>query len=160
MYKKTKHITFLFFTLLIMISASCIKNEICIPANSLMKTEFYTVNDQGDRVKYEMDSLNVFITGRDDTLYYKAKGLDEFLIPLSDSATQLIIVVNLNDGQDTIWLDYRPYSVFRSTECGVINRYEIQNLNFTKHSIWEIGLLNNTIDENKETNLYMFYRTH
>jgi len=125
-----------------------------------MRTGFYTENDEGEKVKYEMDSLSVFIMGRKDTLYYKAKGLEEFLIPLSDSATQLTIVVNLNDGQDTIWLDYRPYSVFRSTECGVINRYEIQEKNFTDNKIKRLVINNNTIDESEEINLFLVYRSN
>jgi len=160
MNNKVKNIGILLMASMLMLNTSCIKNEICISANNLLSTELYTVNDHSEIVAYKIDSISLFTIAYQDTMYYNAKKLDKFSIPLADTATQLTLILKLNGDQDTIWLNYRPYSVFRSTTCGVINRYEIQNLSFTNNSIWEIYIKNNIIDENKEINFLMFYRTH
>ena len=141
--------------------SSCVKNESCLSANNLLKTEIYTVNNQGDVVLYKMDSLSMTIIGREDSvLYQNAKSLSEFYIPLSDTLDVVRAILHLNTGTDTIAINYRPYAVFRSTQCGVINRYEIQGIDYTKDGIWGIYIDNNQVDESEETNLLLFFRTN
>lgn len=128
-------------------------------ANNLLKTELYSVDDNQDIVVTKIDSLNLFINtnGNDSILYYKTKKISEFYIPLSDSASQFKIILQLNQFSDTILIDYKPYSVFRSTECGVINRYEIQNIQNTQNKIWGIFLNNSQVDETEATNIFLVF---
>ena len=159
MRNRGKYIGFLIIVIFIAITSSCIKNESCLPANNLLTSQIYTVDDQSEIVEYKIDSMSLYIMGRPDTLYNNVEKVGQFTIPLSDSSNHLTILLNLNDKQDTIWIDYIPFSVFRSTSCGIINRYEITNLNYTKNGIWYLYNQNNLIDENKGVNFYFFYRT-
>ena len=161
MQRIIKHIIFLVLSIYVVVFSSCVKNESCLSANNLLVTDFYTVNQDSEIVKYNIDSLTMYIIGREDTILYdNEKNLGSFNIPMADTAQQLKILLTLNSVHDTIWVDYRPYEVFRSTHCGVINRYEIKNVTYTKNSIWQIYMNNNQIDESKNTNFFMFYRTH
>jgi len=141
-------------------TSSCIKNESCLPANSLLKTEIYTVDDAGEIVKFKINDFSLHIIGREDSIYNNAKDIGEFYIPMPDSTTDLNVIINMNGGVDTLWLQYKPFEVFRSTNCGVINRYEIRNLTYTRNSIRQIVTINNLIDENKNTSFYLFYRSN
>jgi len=161
MHKIVKYIVFLMVALGMASLNSCIKNETCIGGNNLLITDIYTVNENSEIVEYKMDSLSLYIIGREDSiLYNNVKDISSFNIPVADTLQHLQILLTLNNIQDTIWLDYRPYEVFRSTHCGVINRYEIKNVTYTKNSIWQIYMNNNQIDESKNTNFFLFYRTH
>ncbi|NOR86976.1 MAG: hypothetical protein GQ527_05155 [Bacteroidales bacterium] len=160
MSNNIKYISLLAFFTLMMFS-SCIKNETCLSANNLLKTETYIVNDEGELVITAMDSMSLFILGREDTmLYNNVKDKSTFSIPLSDTAEQIIAVLNINEGTDTIWINYKPYPVFRSTECGVINRYEIFELNYTQNKVWGMAILDNQVDEREETNILLVFRTN
>ena len=161
MRKIVRYIVFLTVTLAVASLGSCIKNETCLSANNLLKTDIYTLNENSEIVKYNIDSLTLYIIGREDTILYdNVKNIGSFNIPMADTLQQLQLLLTLNDIQDTIWLEYRPFEVFRSTNCGVINRYEINNVSYTKNGIWQIYMNNNQIDESKNTNFFLFYRTH
>ena len=160
MRKKILYIGVLMIALMSLLTSSCIKNESCLPASNLLKTEIYTLTDVGDTIKYKINSFSLHVIGRKDSIYANAKEIDEFYIPMADSTTDLNVVINMNGGMDTLWLHYKPFEVFRSTSCGVINRYEIRNSTYTKNSIWQIFTINNLIDENKNTNFYLFYRSN
>ena len=148
------------FALVSLLTSSCIKNESCLPANNLLKTEIYIVNAEGEIVKLKVNDLSLHIIGREDSLYAHAKKIGEFYIPMADSATELNMVLNLNGAVDTIWLQYKPFEGFRSTNCGVINRYEIINVDYTHNNIRQIITINKLIDESENTNFYLFYRSN
>jgi len=156
-----KHIGFFSLLMSLLALSSCIKDETCLSSNSLLITDFYTVNQNSEIVKYKMDSMSMYIIGREDSILYdNVKNIGSFNIPMADTLQQLKILLTLNNVQDTIWVDYRPYEVFRSINCGVVNRFEIKNVDYSINSIWQIYMNNNQIDESKSTNLFLFYRTH
>ena len=137
--------------------SGCVKNETCLPASNLLLIDFYTQENDSTKIELSVDSISMFIIGREDSvLYDNAKGVKSISIPLSDSLNFMTVVIKINDAIDTIYLGYRPYSVFRSTECGVINRYETWLPEFTKNRIEKIELKNKDIDENEAVNLFMF----
>ena len=137
---------------------SCIKNEVCAPANNLVITDLYSVDSHGELVITKIDSLTMFIVGREDSLVYdNVKNSSQFSIPLADTLSHLKVVLKLNDAVDTVWLDYRSFPVFRSTECGVINRYEIKEIDSTKNKIWGLYIDNNQVDETKQINLLLVF---
>lgn len=155
------------YTLLLVISvlyffSGCIKNETCLSANNLLMTEVYsieidtTLEQDTTFVATSIETFTLFIVGREDSILYdQAQNIKAFSIPLSDVDEDLKIVAKINDGIDTIYLKYRPYSVFRSTECGVINRYEIQEMTFTTNKILDLYIENKDIDENEAVNVYL-----
>lgn len=150
------------YPLLLLVLASllysgCVKNETCLPASNLLLTEFYQFDYDGAEIEATVDSVSMYIFGREDSLIYdNSKGLKSISIPLSDSLNYLKVVLKINDGVDTLYIDYRSYSVFRSTECGVINRYEILDVHGSGNKIDEIRYNNIDIDENEAVNLFMF----
>lgn len=154
--KLTYPLLFILFASLLY--SGCVKNETCLPANNILYADFYDYleSDTVD-VATTVDSLSLYIIGREDSvLYDNQKGLGSVSIPLSDDLTAMTVVIKINDAVDTLYINYRPYSVFRSTECGVINRYETWLPEFTKNRINEIKLKNKTIDENEAVNLFMY----
>lgn len=147
-----------YILLLVIIGSSCIKNETCLPANNTLTAEIYNITDTTELALYKVDSLSLFISGREDTLYKNVKSINSFSIPMADTAKELILVIHLNDGHDTIWIDYTPYKEFRSTECGIINKYLINSVNSSHDKIEVISVNNNQIDESEEINLLLLYR--
>ncbi len=128
-----------------------------MPANNLLLTEFYEYDLDGLEVEVAVDSFSMIIVGREDSiLYNNSKEVKSFTIPLSDSLDFLKVVLKINDGVDTMYLNYLPYSVFRSTECGVINRYEIVDDSTTENKITKRSNVNKIIDETEAVNLKMF----
>lgn len=103
------------------------------------------------------DSLTLYFEGREDSLIYdNAKSVESIDIPLSDTAENLKIIIKINDGYDIINLEYKSYFVFRSTECGVIYRYEILNSSYSSDKIVGILIENTDVDENEAVNLNLF----
>ena len=149
------------YSLLLVISglilfSGCIKNETCLSANNLLITEVYAIETDTTIIAANIDSLTLFIVGKEDSvLYDDVRNINAFDIPLSDLHEELKIVARINDGVDTIYLKYRPYSVFRSTECGVINRYEIQEMSYTTNKIRALYIENYNIDENEAVNVFL-----
>lgn len=127
-----------------------------MPANNLLQSDFYKVESDFSISPINIDSLTMFIEGREDTLLYdNSKKVGSISIPLSDELSSLKVIIKINDGIDTIYLNYRSYSVFRSTECGIINRYEILDYHYTENKILNIYLQNEDIDETKAVNFIM-----
>lgn len=136
--------------------SSCVKNETCLSANNLLIADFYTVDSDTTILENEVDTLSMYIVGRKDSMLYDNNlSVGSISIPMADTLAKMKIVITINHIVDTLYLDYKPYSVFRSTECGVINRYEILDLRFTNNKIKEIYLNNKSIDESEAVNLYM-----
>jgi len=156
-----RHISFLALALGLFALSSCMKNETCLSSNNLLVTDLYTVNEHGVIIKSNIDSMSMYIIGREDTLIYNnVKNIGSFNIPMADTLEYLQILLTLNGVQDTIKLDYRTYEVFRSANCGVINRYEIKANDNSENNIRQIVMINNQIDESKSTNFFLYYRSH
>lgn len=135
----------------------CVKNEICLPSNNILSVNIYEITSDTTVAAGSIDSLTLYIVGREDSiLYNNSKDVDAILIPLSDSAVFLKIVAQINATTDTIYLNYKPFSVFRSTECGVVNRYLIGEILFTNNNLKAIYLQNKEINENEAVNLSFF----
>jgi len=146
----------LFIVFILGISSGCVKNETCLSANNLMKAKFFRVESDTTITEATVDTFSMYIVGREDSvLYLNNLKLDSIGVPMADTLHHLKIVIEINHVVDTLYLDYKPYPVFRSTECGVINRYEIQNLSHTSHKIIDINLKNKIIDESEAVNLRM-----
>jgi len=136
--------------------SSCVKNETCLSANNLLMADFYTLESDTSIIPNKVDTLSMYIVGREDSILYDNNlNVESISIPMADTLAKMKIVITINHIVDTMYLDYKPYSVFRSTECGVINRYEIQDLRFTTNKIQAIYLENTIIDESEAVNLYM-----
>lgn len=120
--------------------------------------ELYQADTDSSYSAVSVDSITVFFKDRADSLIYdNVKDVSTIDIPLSDTTGFLNIVIKINDAYDELLLEYRPYFVFRSTECGVINRYEI--IDKPDHStdrIDSLTIYNEDIDESELVNLYMF----
>lgn len=128
-----------------------------MPANNLLQIDFYKIESDTTKIETTVDSLTMIIVGREDSILYdNSKAVTSISIPLSDSLNFLKIILKINDAVDTLYLDYRPYSVFRSTECGVINRYEFLKMDITKNRIIGFSKENENIDENEAVNLFMY----
>ncbi len=135
----------------------CVKNEICLPSNNILSVEIYEITSDTTVAISSIDSLTLYIVGREDSiLYNNSKKVETIEIPLSDSAVFLKIVAQINAATDTIYLNYTPFSVFRSTECGVVNRYQINEVMSTTNNLKAIYLQNKEINENEAINLSFF----
>jgi len=157
MRNKFKYLFFI-IPLLLIINAGCVKNVTCISSNDKLRIELYNIQSDTIWKPITLDSLTLYFLGHEDSLVYDRKtGVKVIEIPLSDTADRLTIVMKINDGIDIMRLDYRAYFVFRSTECGVINRYEISrdSLRCTGNKVEKLYLENNIVDESEAVNLLM-----
>ncbi len=144
-------------SILAIFNSACVKNETCIPANNLLKIGLYEITSDSTAIATTFDSLTLYFEGREDSLIYdNAKSVESIDIPLSDTTENLKIIIKINDGYDEINLKYKPYYVFRSTDCGVIYRYEIVYVTYSDDKIVLIDEENKDIDENEAVNLNLF----
>lgn len=142
--------------LLLLFSSSCVKNETCVSSNNNLRIGLYKVETDTTFTAATLDSLTVYFEGLEDSLVYNNEaGVSSIEIPLSDTTENLTIVLKINDGVDYMQLNYKPYFVFRSTECGVINRYEIDDVRCTGNKVRALYLENIDIDESEAVNLFM-----
>lgn len=159
MIKTSKYLSFLIAIVLFIAINGCIKNEICKQANNILDAQLLSLDQASTLVPTKIDSVTMFFVGdENDTVYNNSKNISNIHIPLADTTDFLKVVLKLNDGIDTLWIDYRPYEVFRSTECGVINRYEINEIRYTKNKVWALYLDNNQVDESEEVNILLIFR--
>ena len=159
MIKTSKYLTFLIAIVLLFAINGCIKNEICKQANNILDAQLLSLDQTSTLVPTKIDSVTMFFIGEEnDTVYNNSKNVSNIHIPLADTTGFLKVVLKLNDGIDTLWIDYRPYEVFRSTECGVINRYEINEIRYTKNKVWNLYLDNNQVNESEEVNIFLAFR--
>ena len=153
-----RKLTYQFLAVIFIIGlySACVKNETCLSANNLLMADFYGVESDTTIKVISVDTLSMYIEGREDSVLYDNNlNVGSISIPMSDTMNEMKIIISINHIVDTLYLTYKPYSVFRSTECGVINRYEILNLTFSTNKILAIYLQNSIIDESEAVNLYM-----
>lgn len=137
-------------------NSSCVKNETCVSSNNKLRIDLYKAETDSTFSVATLDSLTLYFIGNEDSLVYNNEyGISSIEIPLSDTTENLSIVLQINDGVDFMELDYKPYFVFRSTECGVINRYEIEDVRCTGNKVSLLYLENIDIDESEAVNLFM-----
>lgn len=142
---------------MILFNTSCVKNETCISSNNNLIVNFYKIDTDTTYSEISVDSLTVYYEGNEDSLVYSNnRALSSMLLPLSDTAHLLTVVMHINDGTDKMRIYYEPFFVFRSTECGVINRYRIDSIQSTGNKIDALWIENNEVNESEEVNLYMF----
>jgi len=156
MKKKLKYLFFL-WPIWIIFNAGCVKNETCISSNNNLSVSFYKAEPDSTYSEITVDSLTVYYEGYEDSLIYSNNtAVNSMLLPLSDTAKLLTVVMHINDETDKMRIFYKPFFVFRSTECGVINRYRIDAVQSTGNRIDSIWRVNNEVNESEEVNLYMF----
>lgn len=156
MRNKLKYL-FIILPILVILNASCVKNETCISSNNNLIIEFYKIETDTTYSAVTVDSLTVYYQGFEDSLVYdRAKGLSSMELPLSDTSEVLNVILEINDGTDFMRIFYTPFFVFRSTECGVINRYQIDSIYCTGNQIDALWRENSEVNESEAVNLFMF----
>jgi hypothetical protein len=122
-----------------------------------MRIEIWSVDSDTIFNKVTLDSLTLYFEGKENELVYdNQSGVSIIEIPLADTTENLKLILRINDGMnDELRVNYKPYFVFRSTECGVINRYEIIEIEPTNNEIRYIETKNEIVDESKSVNLRM-----
>lgn len=142
---------------MLLLNAACVKNETCISSNHNLIVNFYKIDTDTTYSEISVDSLTVYYEGYEDSLVYNNNtALSTMELPLSDTSQMLTVVMHINEGTDIMRIFYEPFFVFRSTECGVINRYRIDSIQSTGNKIEALWIENNEVNESEEVNLYMF----
>lgn len=155
MRNKLKYL-FIILPVLVVLNSACVKNETCVSSNNNLIIDLYKFETDTTFSVVTLDSLTVYFEGYEDSLVYdKAAGISSMNLPLSDTSTYLSIIMKINDGTDIMQVYYDPYFVFRSTECGVINRYEIDSIRCTGNKVRLLYLEDRDIDESETVNLFM-----
>ncbi|MBP1637900.1 MAG: hypothetical protein H6Q18_689 [Bacteroidetes bacterium] len=156
---KTKHITFLFTTLVVFGLASCNNmDETCRKTKTvLMGAKFYqdTLNvktNQYVTLSYTPKTLTAKGVGVDSILYNKKENIGEIKLPLNKLKKQSSFSIGFNEKYDTITVVYQNANDYLSLECGCVPTHTIDTVLTTNHVIDKIKIsqpnINTTYVEN------------
>lgn len=122
----------------------------------------YLFKDRNDSTLRFLDTLSVFTTtlsGRDTVLMNRLVSDTAMALPVSYSLTADTLYFfyfwrknNLKEALDTVVVEHTNIPFFSSPECGISVTHAIQKVNYTKHFIEEIQLLDKNVSANTAYN--------
>jgi hypothetical protein len=114
-----------------------------------------------------MDTLSVIIRRMDntnDTILYKMTEKSSFLLPVSYSHPEDILVLDLWDGKvhvyDTLWVKKEDIPHFESIDCNAKYFHRLTSVRNTTHSIDSVVIKNDYVDFNNTTvHVYVYKKS-
>lgn len=140
-------------------TAGCTDNHSSIPLAG-----FYSMSTLRS---ITVDSLTIGgVDAPDDSLLVNNSRVSQLTLPFRSiyNSTSFFIHYNqkaLDDPRlnDTITFDYDSYPYFASEECGAMYQYRIKGLNYTRHLIDSIGIVDSLICNIDLEQIHIYMRT-
>lgn len=140
-------------------NSACLENKSALPLAG-----FY---DMGTRRSISVDSLQIGgVDAPDDSLLLDNTMADEVFLPMRTGHTSTKFFIHytqkaISDPRfnDTLTFDYEARPYFASEECGAMYIYKVEKLNYTKHIIDSVGIVDSLITNANRQYIHIFFRT-
>lgn len=104
-----------------------------------------------------IDSLDVYGLDIPDSSLYSMAATDNIELPLNPSANGCSFVISNAGRADTLVISYQPNLLFLSRACGYIYTFELKEVQFTANDIFNILIINNSVNPGDEENIQIFF---
>ena len=149
---------FLFPILSVVIS--CSEEADCSMATrAMMQCYFYTLDPETEVVSNDtMDSLTVTAFGTDSIIINNQKKVHDLSLPLRYTADSTVLVFRYSKTlTDTLVVYQTNTPYFLSMDCGYQMKQSIKDVNYSRHSLDSIRIVNKEAGINGTENLKLFY---
>ena len=148
----------------ILLVGSC--TSIDCPVENLVLAHYKFYASTGDSIIC-MDTLSVITRRMDntnDTILYKLTEKSSFLLPVSYSHPEDILVLDLWDGKvhvyDTLWVKKEDIPHFESIDCNAKYFHRLTSVRNTTNSIDSVVIKNDYVDFNNTTvHVYVYKKS-
>ncbi|MFW5758422.1 MAG: DUF6452 family protein [Bacteroidota bacterium] len=165
MIKKTQYTAILIVLFVWGVFSSCTNQDVCEDTTSIpVRVGFYQTDTESEEpVSYTIDSLSISGINNDSLIYNNAVNVGSVEMPLDpsrDSCGFVIVFPPVEDLdiplKDTIWFYYERKPNLISTECGFVNFYEIDKLEYTNHRIDTMEIENTSVTNGLDEHIKAF----
>lgn len=149
---------FLFPILSVVIS--CSEEADCSMATrAMMQCYFYTLNPETEVVSNDtLDSLTVTAFGTDSIIINNQKKVHDLSLPLRYTADSTVLVFRYSKTlTDTLVVYQTNTPYFLSMDCGYQMKQSIKDVNYSRHSLDSIRIVNKEAGIYGTENLKLFY---
>ena len=149
---------FLFPILSVVIS--CSEEADCSMATrAMMQCYFYTLDPETEVVSNDtLDSLTVTAFGTDSIIINNQKKVHDLSLPLRYTADSTVLVFRYNKTlTDTLVVYQTNTPYFLSMDCGYQMKQSIKDVNYSRHSLDSIRIVNKEAGIYGTENLKLFY---
>ena len=148
------------FFLLFFLITSCEKDDICLQGSAntnritieFINSEFETTSSL---------SLNNIRGINKDSIIYTDIDTDKLKLPLNASSNKTDYILNYNEIDDTLSIEYKAIHQYLNRGCGFISNFIIDNntesLDNSKGWIKKISIVKDSIFNEEKTNLYIHF---
>lgn len=150
--------TFLFPILSVVIS--CSEEADCSMATrAMMQCYFYTLDPETEVVSNDtLDSLTVTAFGTDSIIINNQKKVHDLSLPLRYTADSTVLVFRYSKTlTDTLVVYQTNTPYFLSMDCGYQMKQSIKDVNYSRHSLDSIRIVNKEAGIYGTENLKLFY---
>ena len=149
---------FLFPILSVVIS--CSEEADCSMATrAMMQCDFYTLDPETEVVSNDtLDSLTVTAFGTDSIIINNQKKVHDLSLPLRYTADSTVLVFRYSKTlTDTLVVYQTNTPYFLSMDCGYQMKQSIKDVNYSRHSLDSIRIVNKEAGIYGTENLKLFY---
>ena len=149
---------FLFPILSVVIS--CSEEADCSMATrAMMQCYFYTLDPETEVVSNDtLDSLTVTAFGTDSIIINNQKKVHDLSLPLRYTADSTVLVFRYSKTLTDTLVVYQPNTpYFLSMDCGYQMKQSIKDVNYSRHSLDSIRIVNKEAGIYGTENLKLFY---
>ena len=149
---------FLFPILSVVIS--CSEEADCSMATrAMMQCYFYTLDPETEVVSNDtLDSLTVTAFGTDSIIINNQKKVHDLSLPLRYTADSTVLVFRYSKTlTDTLVVYQTNTPYFLSMDCGYLMKQSIKDVNYSRHSLDSIRIVNKEAGIYGTENLKLFY---
>ena len=149
---------FLFPILSVVIS--CSEEADCSMATrAMMQCYFYTLDPETEVVSNDtLDSLTVTAFGTDSIIINNQKKVHDLSLPLRYTADSTVLVIRYSKTlTDTLVVYQTNTPYFLSMDCGYQMKQSIKDVNYSRHSLDSIRIVNKEAGIHGTENLKLFY---
>ena len=164
--KKLIHWLLLSFSamLIITLNTSCEEENGSLAGRSMINGNLYKIDPETNVVEKDtLASLTVTAIDTDSVIINNQTNVMDISLPLRYTSNYTVLVFNYNDEEnstlnDTVYLKQNNTPFFESMKCGYTMTQVLTGVEYTKHMIDSIYILNPNANVNGTENLKIFYR--
>ena len=149
---------FLFPILSVVISCS-VEADCSMATRAMMQCYFYTLDPETEVVSNDtLDSLTVTAFGTDSIIINNQKKVHDLSLPLRYTADSTVLVFRYSKTlTDTLVVYQTNTPYFLSMDCGYQMKQSIKDVNYSRHSLDSIRIVNKEAGIYGTENLKLFY---
>ncbi|MBN1650960.1 MAG: hypothetical protein JW857_06510 [Bacteroidales bacterium] len=159
-----KKISCLLISLIVLgISSSCLKNEICSPYAIELNAVIYTLIENEndglfDTIPYAINIDSIYAPYIDSVnLLGNEVDIASLNFPLDNANNESSFVLSIDGVKDTVTFSYEKHILFNSVKCGITNTYTITSFHYSTHSLKALVLINPEIDVISKENIQFIF---